>query len=320
MRILFVTATRIGDAILSTGLLSHLMEAHPGARLTIACGAPAAPLFEAVPGLERLLVVRKRKMHMHWMSLWASCATRRWDVVVDLRGSGLSWFLLAGRRFVMRGRDDSVHRMVVLARTLGLSDPPAPRIWTSAEDDRRAAELIPDGRVVVSIGPTANWRAKQWRAARFAELAARLAGPDGLYPGASIAVSGAESEREQAQAVLDALPGERVIDLVGASLPLTHACFARSRLYVGNDSGLTHLAAASGTPTLALFGPTRDDNYAPWGPSADVVRTPESVDELVGRPGFDHRTSDTLMDGLEVDRVVAAARALSERFAAAAIR
>ena len=49
MHILFVTATRIGDAVLSTGLLTHLIERHPHARLTIAAGPVAAPLFEAVP-------------------------------------------------------------------------------------------------------------------------------------------------------------------------------------------------------------------------------------------------------------------------------
>src|SRR5205085_9854617 len=58
MHILFVTATRIGDAVLSTGLLSHLIERHAGARLTIAAGPVAAPLFEAVPALERLLIVQ----------------------------------------------------------------------------------------------------------------------------------------------------------------------------------------------------------------------------------------------------------------------
>ena len=50
MDILFVTATRIGDAVLSTGLLHYLIERYPSARLTIAAGPIAAPLFEAVPG------------------------------------------------------------------------------------------------------------------------------------------------------------------------------------------------------------------------------------------------------------------------------
>ena len=57
MHILFVTATRIGDAVLSTGLLSHIVGRFPGARLTIAAGPLAAPLFEAVPGLDRVVLI-----------------------------------------------------------------------------------------------------------------------------------------------------------------------------------------------------------------------------------------------------------------------
>ena len=61
MRILFVTATRIGDAVLSTGILSHLIARFPDARLTIAAGPAAAPLFAAVPGLEQLIAVHKQR-------------------------------------------------------------------------------------------------------------------------------------------------------------------------------------------------------------------------------------------------------------------
>src|SRR5260370_24939888 len=98
MHILFVTATRIGDAVLSTGLLSHVVERFPGARLTIAAGPVAAPLFEAVPGLLRMLVLEKRRGGLHWLALYARAAVRRWDLVVDLRGSGLAWMVRAGER------------------------------------------------------------------------------------------------------------------------------------------------------------------------------------------------------------------------------
>ena len=77
MDILFVTATRIGDAVLSTGLLGHLIERHPGARLTIAAGPVAAPLFDSVPGLERIVIVRKRPFNAHWLGLYGAVAARR---------------------------------------------------------------------------------------------------------------------------------------------------------------------------------------------------------------------------------------------------
>src|SRR5919198_6009431 len=98
MHILFVTATRIGDAVLSTGLLAHLIERYPGTRLTIAAGPAAAPLFEAVPGLERLLVIEKRRWSLHWLSLYARAVRRRWNLIVDLRGSALAWLLRADER------------------------------------------------------------------------------------------------------------------------------------------------------------------------------------------------------------------------------
>lgn len=124
----------------------------------------------------------------------------------------------------------------------------------------------------------------------------------------------AAAERAQAAPVLDAVPAERRIDLVGAAdLPVLAACLERAALFVGNDSGLMHLAAASGVPTLGLFGPSPDDRYAPWGPRAAFVRTRESYKALVTAPSFDHRTTDTLMDGLGVDDAVAAAEALWDR-------
>src|SRR5579884_904440 len=124
MHILFVTATRIGDAVLSTGLLSHLVETRPGARLTIAAGPLAAPLFATVPGLDRLLAVEKRRGGLHWLALYARVARRRWDLVVDLRGSALAWLLRARERRVTAKGDARLHRVVQLGRLFGLETPP----------------------------------------------------------------------------------------------------------------------------------------------------------------------------------------------------
>ena len=81
-------------------------------------------------------------------------------------------------------------------------------------------------------------------------------------------------------------------------------------MFIGNDSGLMHLAAASGIPTLGLFGPSPERRYRPWGAHAAVVRTVQSYEELIGAPDFDHRRSATLMDGLDVAAAVAAAQDL----------
>src|SRR5271154_4435854 len=166
MDILFVTATRIGDAVLSTGLLGALIERHAGARLTIAAGPVAAPLFEAVPGLRRLITIRKRPLAAHWLGLYGAVAARRWDVVVDLRGSALAWLLRAGERKVMGKGDAGEHRVRQLGRLFDLDPPPSPRLWTAPHHERAARALVPPNGPVLAIGPAANWRGKQWRGER----------------------------------------------------------------------------------------------------------------------------------------------------------
>jgi heptosyltransferase III len=268
MRILFVTSTRVGDAILSTGLLDVLIRRHPGCRVTVACGPAAAGVFARMPNLERLIEVEKRSYGRHWLALWASVAATRWDLVVDLRASALAWLVPTRARAVMRKREG--HKTAQLAAVLGLDPPPLPVAWTAPEDRARAAALLPTGAPVLALGPTANWSGKVWPAERFVALAnALLAGP---LTGAKVAVLAGPGEAERAMAapVLAAFPD--AIDLVGRlSLPEAAACLTRTALYVGNDSGLMHLAAAAGAPTLGLFGPTPAAEYAPAGRATAVA-------------------------------------------------
>lgn len=314
-RILFVTSNRIGDAVLSTGLLDHVLTAHPGARVTVACGPLPAPLFAAAPGVERVLTMTKAPRGGHWLRLWRDTVTTPWSLVVDLRASALAWLLPTRRRLVYRPSHSSLHRVRQLGALVGRADdPPAPRLWASAGDEAEAALLVPAGRPVLAVGPTANWGGKQWPAERFSEVVAALTGPGGILPGAVVAVVAAPNERAAAEPVLASLPADRRIDLIGkGGLPVIGAALGRCAFYLGNDSGLMHMAAAAGTPTLGLFGPSREDLYAPWGGRAAWVRTPESFEEIIGAPGYDHRSEATHMTGLDVPTVIAAAEGLWRR-------
>lgn len=311
--ILFITGTRIGDAILSSGLLAHLVETHPDARFTVACGAPAAPLFRAVPRLDRVIVIRKQPYKTHWLSLWWGCVGRRWEVVVDLRRSGLSWFLWARHRHIKGAAIPGAHRVEEDASALRLDPAPDPLIWVDDAAEAAGAAAIPDDRPVLAIGPTANWGAKEWRAEHFAALVERLTATDGILPGAMVALMGGPDERERARDLIDSIPHDRLIDLFGQPLPDAYASMKRCALYIGNDSGLMHLSAASGAPTLGLFGPSPEHRYRPWGKNAAVARTRQSYAELVEAPDFDHRNQDSLMDGLTVDEAVRAAEDLWRR-------
>ena len=146
------------------------------------------------------------------------------------------------------------HKTAQLAAVLGLDPPPLPVAWTAPQDRARAAALLPPGPLI-ALGPTANTDRQIWPAERFVALFRALAA--GPLPGARAVVLGGPGahERPLAAPVLAALPD--AIDLCGAlSLPEAAAVLARCDLFVGNDSGLMHLAAAAGTPTLGLFGPT----------------------------------------------------------------
>jgi len=314
MNILFITSTRIGDAVLSTGLLSRLLEDNPGARVTVVCGPAAAGLFEAVPNLERLIVMEKMLFSLHWLRMWALSMGTFWHRVVDLRNAPLSYLLAARRQNHMGPRDDSVHRVERLARVLAIEgDPPAPKLWLSPEHRARAERLIPEGSPVLAIGPTANWEAKTWRPDRFARLCERIAAPDGLLPGCRVVLFGRDDERPGVVGLIETIPEDRRIDLIGrVGLLDISACLERSALYIGNDSGLMHIAAASGVSTLGLFGPSKEELYGPWGKRCASVRTPQSFD-TIHPEGFDHRTSESLMDGLTVERVEEAARALLDK-------
>lgn len=268
MRILFVTSNRIGDAVLSTGLLDHLLRTYPDARFTIACGPVAEGLFARMPRRDRTIVMEKQSYGRHWLPLWAATIGTLWDLVVDIRASAISYLVPTRSRAVMR--KSLGHKTVQLARLLKLEKPPLPVVWTSPEDRAVAFRQLPSGGPIVAIGPTANWTGKVWPPERFAELFRRLA--DGPLPGARAAIFAGPGAQEAALAapLLAALPD--AIDLTGRlELSQVAACLARCQLFIGNDSGLMHLAAASGTPTLGLFGPTPAAEYAPAGRQAAAV-------------------------------------------------
>ncbi len=266
--------------------------------MTVACGPVAAGLFERMPGLARLLVVEKQRYDRHWLSLWRACVGTRWELAVDLRGSAVTLALLARRRAIMRGGRRPGHRIAHLGGVLGLLPPPAPVTWTGPAEERRARALLPHDRTLVALGPTANWTGKIWPAERFAALFGQLreAMPDAVPvvfagPGAA--------EHALGQALVDRL--DDAVDLRGRlTLAEAVACLRRCTLYVGNDSGLMHLSAATGTPTLGLFGPSRPSEYAPVGRRADFVTAPGPEGEAP-------------IDGLGVATVAEAALALLAR-------
>ena len=280
--VLFITASRIGDAVLSSGLIRTLVEEVPGARFTIVASALTAPLFARTPGLDGVIIMEKRPLGLHWLMLWWKVRRRRWGLVVDLRGSALASLLHPTRRAVNRMDGPPAHKVVEAARLLKLADnPPAPFLFTDPDTEACAERLTAGATPILAIAPAANWIGKTWPAERYAMVARKLLGPGGALAGGRLMVLGGPDDQTAAAPVKAAVSRTRCIDLVGQEdLLVSFACLKRARLFIGADSGLMHLAAAAGAPTLGLFGPSDEERYRPWGPVGRTVRGARSFAEF----------------------------------------
>jgi len=310
--ILFITSNRIGDAVLSSGLVKRLSDEIPNARFTIVAGPAAAPLFEEVPNLDRIILFAKAKGGGHWFDLWGQVRDRRWGLVVDLRGSGLSRFVSTKRRAVWRkGSGPPVHKVIEAARVLKIEDEPAaPYLFTSPETEARAEELTAGTGPILALAPAANWLGKTWPLERFSRVAMRLLAADGPMKGGRLMVLGGPEDAKLAKGLRDVVVRRQFINLTeDADLLTAYACLKRARLFIGNDSGTMHLAAAAGAPTLGLFGPSDEQLYGPWGAHVRVARGPRSFEQIRAvDPGFGQALCH-MMD-LPVETVADAAEAL----------
>lgn len=308
MKILFITATRLGDAVLSTGLLDYMLRAYPEGKVTVACGPIAASIFEGFPNVERVISMKKRPRSGHWVDLWKASVGTKWDIVVDLRNSAVSRLVLANKRYIFGNHiDANRHKVEQAADVMHLSQPPAPKLYFSASQIAFARSLIPAGKgPVIAVGPSANWIGKTWPAENFIDVLRWMTGPDGPMMNARVAVFAAPGEETQARPVLESIPENRRIDGIAKGTPgEVGAALSLCDFYIGNDSGLMHTAAAAGVPTFGLFGPSYPHLYAPWGEHTGYVCTPQTYDELVDFEGYDPKTLDrSLMDGLKPQQVI----------------
>jgi ADP-heptose:LPS heptosyltransferase len=308
--ILFITATRIGDAVLSSGLIKRLNDEIPNARFTIVAGPDAAPLFGEVPNLERVIVFTKSRSGDHWFDLWRKVRQTRWGLVVDLRGSQISRFLTTRRRAIHRKSAAPVHKVLEAARTLRIEDEPAPpHLFTSPDIEAYADELTAGNGPILAMAPAANWLGKTWPLERFSQVAMRLMREHGPMQGGRLMVLGGRGDEPLVRGLRD-VAMHRFIDLTGrVDLLTAFACLKRARLFIGNDSGAMHLAAASGCPTIGLFGPSDEQLYAPWGENTRVVRGPRTYEQI---RATDPRFTQVLchMMDLPVDKVLTAAKDL----------
>lgn len=146
-------------------------------------------------------------------------------------------------------------------------------LWTTRDDERFARNVLtqhglPDDDLLIAFAPGAAWAYRRWPASRFIELGRWL---QDNYKAWILIVAG-KSELGLASQIKQGLQGERVINLAGqTTLREMASLFKHCTLFVGNDSGPMHVAAAAGISVVGLFGPGEYERFKPWGVNHEVI-------------------------------------------------
>ena len=275
-KVLFVTSNRIGDCVISSGILREIGRQIPGAEITVACGRPPAPFFRSAPGVERVIVLDKKKAAGHWFDLWRLVVGTHWALVIDIRGSALSYMLNADRRIVYnRSWETGLPKVEMISKLMGAPASLEPELFIDDQARAEAAAIIDPALAaapgpIMALAPIAHQPGKSWPADRWGQLVDRLEA-EPRFAGWRFMPVGGPGDRPPATPALQAA-GPLAIDFVGkGDILASAAAIDRAALFVGNDSGLMHVAAAAGKPTLGLFGPTEWWLYGPRGPRTAIA-------------------------------------------------
>lgn len=334
--ILIIKLRHIGDVLLSTPVLRALREAYPDARLTMLVNRGTEGILAHNPDVNEVLCLEKGAWEAQ-LKFVRMLRRRAFDCVIDLTdgdrsatiglmtGAPVRVGFNAEHRWrgllysaVAKPRPTDRHRVdydLCSLRALGLDPKPGtPAVHVSQAEEQvvetwlQEAGLLSSGTFpLVLLQPGARYSLKVWPHERFALLADRLADRFSCQ----ILLGGDQREREIAEQVARNTRCAPKVVAGRFSLLQCASLMKRCALFVGNDGGAMHIAAAMGTPVVALFGPTYPQRWGPRGGPAQVIYK-----------GFDCRAcyhptclrgDDSCMQEITVDEVFAAASRMLER-------
>lgn len=307
MRILIIKLSAIGDVVHSLPVLSALKSIYPNSSIDWLVEEAAAGLLQDHPLLTRILVCSRKS----WISglkqrrisalkefrdFLGVVRAERYDLILDLQNLFKSAFWVAVARSPRKvgfsstkelaylplnekiGPEDftlhAVERYLKFVHYLGSYDGPIhfPIPVTPAHEarvDQLLKEVGLNDRKVVAVHPMALWPTKLWKSHSFSELADRLA----MELGLGVVFTGGLQDRNSVDEIISRMSSSAVNFSGRLNLLELTSLFKRCALVITTDTGPMHLAAAVGTPVVALFGPTDPERTGPYGPGHVVVRT-----------------------------------------------
>jgi heptosyltransferase-3 len=288
--ILVIKLRAIGDVLLSTVVLKSLRSAFPGVKLDFLTERQSREVVEGNPALSSAIIFDAKNDSSIGMIL--NVRRRHYDLVIDLFGNPRSALItrLSGARyrvgyrfgwrkycynFVTEPRGDRVHNVdfnLDALRRLGIPIKDSPlEIPVTREADGFAHDFFEREKLLekfaIALNPGGGWLTKRWRLRHFAHLGDMLVEK---YR-AKVLVIWGPGEEGMAGEIRNSMRHPAVL-IPPCNLKQLAAILSRCGLLVTNDSGPMHIAAAVGTPVVAIFGPTNPDLQGPVGVPHEVIQ------------------------------------------------
>ena len=278
-KILVFSFSFIGDAALSTSVIQPLRRHFPDAHITFLVGPRAFDLFATEPNIDATFVYDNRGEHAGWQGRLRLIKTLRhdkFDLVVNLRDSLTARCIGAEHWGMVRG-DSNRHAVTRYLEVLQKHDVDTteahPHLQLTEDEQTTAHRFLTEAgrtseQLLIGIHPGGNWEYKLWDAKNYAQLGNILCQEQKT----SILLFAGPNERElQAQVakMMDVPP----ILVQTENLRHLAALISTCDVYIGNDTGPMHIAAAVDTPIVALFGSTNYIRSGPYGGKHTVLQS-----------------------------------------------
>jgi len=299
-RVLVVRLRSIGDTVLSTPSLYALKRFLPHAEIDILLEDWVAPVLVGHPHVDNIITVEKGRASSR-VRIARRLRANRYDVVYNLHGGTTATLLTraTGAKYRVgfenyqyarlhnhlspassflwgREKTHSVEQQLALLGWTGVpvSDRPQTHLAVTEEAtaavSRRLSDAGLEGVPFVALHPAAAFETKQWAAEKFGQVAQELSNRQ--LPVVVLTTPDQTATVDE----LRRHTSEPVLSLSDLSLPEITALLARARLFVGNDSGIAHMAAAVETPAVVIFGSSNRSHWRPWvsdapGAGAEIV-------------------------------------------------
>ena len=261
-KILFVPLSNIGDAVMTLPTLIYLKKKYPSAKFDLICDARSVEIFQFFPSINKIYIRDKKGGISYQFRFIRKIRQTNYDLAVDLKTDFLLWFLRAKRK-IRKVNNKSLHSVEkhFISICSNLKKIPDPKIYIPTKLQNNIKKIFPSNKgKTVALALGANSNHKVWPTKNYVRLLKLL-----KIKFANIILIGSKNEMDKAQ-LFKKLYTKKVYDFCGKlTLLETASVIKKSDFFIGNDSGLGHIASAVNTQSFIIFGDGDPDRYHPWG-------------------------------------------------------